>query len=287
MKYAFMKDNKHTYSIQAMSRAFGVSPSGFHAWLKRPQSKRDNDNQKLDQKIKVIFDTHKERYGSPRITSELKDQGETCGENRVANRMKTLELKAVAARKYKVTTDSEHSRPVAPNLLEQNFAAEKQNQKWVSDITYLWTDEGWLYLATVMDLFSRSIVGWSMHKRMTKKLICDALLMALWRRGFPKNVIVHSDRGSQYCSGTYQQLLKDNSLRCSMSGRGNCYDNAAMESFFHTLKVEEVHRVRYCTRDQARYRIFEYIESYYNTIRRHSANGNKSPLQHEIMAKAL
>lgn len=241
----------------------------------------------LDEKIQFTFDLHKGRYGSPRITDELRAKGETCGRHRVARRMKALGMKAVAAKKFKVTTDADHGHPSAPNLLAQDFTADQPNQKWASDLTYIWTDEGWLYLTTVMDLFSRSIIGWSMHKRMTKQLICDALTMALWRRGFPQDVVVHSDRGSQYCSGKYQQLLKDNKLKCSMSGRGNCYDNAVMGSFFHTLKVEQVHRERYCTREQARRSVFEYIEAYYNTIRRHSANGNMSPIQYEMMAKAL
>jgi len=191
---------------------------------------------------------------------------------------------AIQAKKFKVTTDSNHSKPVAPDLLEQDFTATAPNQKWVSDISYIWTDEGWLYLAVVMDLYSRAIVGWSMNRRMTQQLVCDALTMALFRRHFPKGTIIHSDRGSQYCSKRYQRLIKNNGLRCSMGRKANCYDNAAMESFFHTLKVELVHRERYDTRRMATSRIFEYIETYYNRQRKHSAIGYKIPIQFEQAA---
>ncbi|MGY8795222.1 MAG: IS3 family transposase [Woeseiales bacterium] len=173
---------------------------------------------------------------------------------------------------------------MAPDLIEQDFHAEAANQKWTSDITYVWTDEGWLYLAVVMDLYSRAIVGWSMNRRMTQKLVCNALTMALFRRHFPKGTIIHSDRGSQYCSKRYQRLIKNNGLRCSMGRRTNCYDNAAMESFFHTLKVELVHRERYATRRMATSRIFEYIETYYNRQRKNSAIGYKIPAQFEKAA---
>jgi transposase InsO family protein len=195
--------------------------------------------------------------------------------------MRALGLKAIQAKKFKVTTDSNHSKPVAPDLIEQDFHAEAPNEKWVSDISYVWTDEGWLYLAVVMDLYSRAIVGWSMRRRMTQQLVCDALAMALFRRHFPKGTIIHSDRGSQYCSKRYQRLIRNNGLRCSMGRRANCYDNAAMESFFHTLKVELVHRERYVTRRIAKHRIFEYIETYYNRQRKHSAIGHRIPMEFE------
>ena len=172
----------------------------------------------------------------------------------------------------------------AEDLIEQDFAASEPNEKWVSDITYVWTDEGWLYLATVMDLYSRAIVGWSMNRRMTQQLAIDALTMALFRRGFPRETIIHSDRGSQYCSAAYQRLINHNGLRCSMGRRANCYDNAAMESFFHTLKVELIHRERYRNRAAARRAIFEYIESYYNRQRKHSAIGNRIPMLMEDAA---
>ncbi len=198
--------------------------------------------------------------------------------------MRTQGLKASQAKKFKVTTDSNHSKPVAPDLIEQDFSATAPNQKWASDISYIWTDEGWLYLAVVMDLYSRAIVGWSMNRRMTQQLVCDALTMALFRRHFPKGTIIHSDRGSQYCSKRYQRLINNNGLRCSMGRRATCYDNAAMESFFHTLKVELVHRERYPTRRMAKSSIFEYIETYYNRQRKHSAIGHRIPMLFEKTA---
>lgn len=201
--------------------------------------------------------------------------------------MRTLDLKALQVRKYKETTNSKHSGAIAENLLQQDFTAQKPNQAWVSDITYLWTNAGWYYLATVMALYSRFSVGWAMDKTMTCQLVCDALSMAQWRRGFPKNVIVHSDRGRQYGSRQYQGLLQDYPLICSMSGKGNCYDNAAMESFYHTLKVEEIYCNPYRSREETRLQVFEYIESYYNTIRLHSTNGYLSPRQFEEFHNSL
>jgi len=214
----------------------------------------------------------------------LHDEGIECSENRVARRMRRLGLKAIQAKRFKVTTDSNHSKPIAPDLLEQDFCAAGPNQKWTSDISYVWTDEGWLYLAVVMDLYSRAIVGWSMNRRMTQQLVCDALVMALFRRGFPRGTIIHSDRGSQYCSKRYQRLINHNGLRCSMGRKANCYDNAVTESFFHTLKVELVHRERYTTRHIAKTRIFEYIETYYNRQRKHSAIDNRIPMIFEKAA---
>ena len=198
--------------------------------------------------------------------------------------MRILGLKGIQAKKFNVTTDSNHSKPVAADLIAQDFSATAPNQKWTSDITYIWTDQGWLYLAVVMDLYSRAIVGWSMDRRMTQQLVCDALTMALFRRGFPKGTIIHSDRGSQYCSRRYQRLISNNDLRCSMGRRANCYDNAVTESFFHSLKVELVHRERYRTRRMAQGNIFEYIETYYNRQRKHSAIGYRIPMLFEQAA---
>ena len=247
-------------------------------------SRRAKSKQGLDKQIGRIFDLHRQRYGAPRITEVLHDEGIVCSENRVARRMRVLGLKAVQAKKLKVTTDSNHSMPVAPDLIEQDFSAAAPNQKWTSDITYIWTDEGWMYLAVVMDLYSRAIVGWSMNRRMTQQLVCDALVMALFRRHFPRGAIIHSDRGSQYCSKRYQRLIKNNALRCSMGRKATCYDNAAMESFFHTLKVELVHRERYETRRMAKSSIFEYIETYYNRQRKYSAIGHRIPMLFEQAA---
>lgn len=200
--------------------------------------------------------------------------------------MKRQNLRAKAAKKFKATTNSKHNLPVAPNLLQQDFSATAPNQKWVGDITYLWTDEGWLYLAVVIDLYSRLVVGWAMSERMTADLVCQALHTALWRRRMPKGVIVHSDRGSQYCSAQYQQLLTKHALVCSMSAKGNCYDNACAESFFHTMKVETIHGERFQTREVMRQTVFEYIEVDYNRNRRHSANGSISPMAFEAKKAA-
>lgn len=284
MRYRFIDTHKKAWPVKLMCGVLAVSRSGYYDWSRRGLSNRARSNEALDRRIRALFACHKQRYGSPRLTSDLHDEGFRCSENRVARRMHAMGLKAIQARKFKVTTDSSHSKPVAPDLLKQDFLAAAANEKWTSDITYVWTDEGWLYLAVVMDLYSRAIIGWSMNRRMTQQLVCDALTMALFRRQFPKGTIIHSDRGSQYCSTRYQQLIRANRLRCSMGRKANCYDNAAMESFFHTLKVELVHRERYPTRQVARSRIFEYIETYYNRQRKHSAIGHHIPMQFEKAA---
>ena len=281
MRYQFIDANKKAWPIRLMCKVLNVSSSGFYEWCKRLASAQADSNKKLDREIREVYDEHKQRYGVPRVTEELKERGFKCSENRVARRMQRLGLKGIQAKKFKRTTDSNHDKPVAPDLIEQDFTALVPNQKWVSDLTYVWTDEGWLYLAVIMDLYSRAIIGWSMGKRMTQQLMCDALTMALFRRGFPKGAIIHSDRGSQYCSKAYQRLIKVNGLRCSMGRRATCYDNAAMESFFHTLKVELVHRERYLTRQSAKGAIFEYIEIYYNRKRKHSAIGYRIPMLFE------
>ena len=260
-----------------MCRVLTVSRSGYYAWRSRPPSDRAQANVQLAVDVHRIFDEHKGRAGAPRITNQLRMEGKRVGKNRVASVMQDEQLRAKAARKYKATTNSNHKLPVAPNLLEQDFTASAPNQKWVSDITYIATDEGWLYLAVVLDLYSRLMVGWSMAERMTTELVSDALTMALWRRKMPKGVIVHSDRGSQYCSAAYQRLLRNNRLVCSMSKKGDCYDNAAMESWNHSLKVEAIHGERFATREMAKAQVFEYIEVYYNRKRLHSTIGYLSP----------
>lgn len=269
--------------MTAQCRAFKVSRAGYYDWCSGKIFRRERKNQKLDCKIIKIFNTHQKRYGAPRITDELKDDGLIVNHKKVEKRMKILGLKAKQAKKFKATTDSNHNLPVAKNLLKQDFSATAPNQKWAGDITYVWTQSGWLYLAVIIDLFSRQVIGWSMSKRINKELVCDALLMALWRRGFPKDVIVHTDRGSQYCSNKYQKLLKDNRLICSMSGKGCCYDNAVSESFFHTLKVECLNDYYFTNRDDAKKIIFEYIEIYYNQKRKHSTIGYKTPVQFELL----
>lgn len=282
MRYVFIDRHQKAWPVTLMCSVLEVSASGYYAWRRRGPSPRSISNHVLDHHIGKIYWQHKGRYGAPRIWEELQARDIPCSENRVVRRLQGLGLKAVQAQKFKATTDSDHGKPVAPNILQQDFTACRPNEKWVSDITYVRTGGGWLYLAVVMDLYSRAIIGWSLQQRMTQQLVCDALMMALFRRGFPKGVIVHSDRGSQYCCRRYQKLLAQNKLVCSMSRKGCCYDNAAMESFFHSLKVELIYRESYLTREHARQPIFEYIEVYYNRLRRHSAIGYQIPLQYEI-----
>jgi len=273
-----MEQHQHQFSVPLMARVLGVSRSGFYDWRGRDDNgPRRQARKLLDERVRKVFEAHRGRYGAPRITAELLEDGHGYDEKTVARSLRRQSLRARGARKFKATTNSKHNLPVAPNLLEQDFTASGPNRKWVQDITYLATDEGWLYLAVVVDLYSRQVVGWAMSERMKAKLVCDALQMALWRRALPSGVIVHSDRGSQYCSKAYQRLIRRHGLLCSMSKRGDCYDNACAESFFHTLKVELTHGVRYQARSTLRREVFEYIEIYYNRLRRHSALGLISP----------
>lgn len=283
MKYAVIEAHKERYAVQMMCGVLEVSRSGYYDWRDREPSARTQARRRLDDQVRIAFETEKCRAGAPRLTRRLRRQGESAGHNQVAASLRRQGLRARARRKFKATTNSNHSLPVAPNLLEQDFSASHANQKWVCDITYVWTEAGWLYLATVLDLFSRRIIGWSMAERMTATLTCDALQMALFRRHRPRGVIVHSDRGSQYCSKEYQALLREHQLRCSMSAKGDCYDNAAMESWNHSLKVEAVHGERFVTREQARAALFEYIEVYYNRQRLHSTLGYLSPAEFESL----
>jgi transposase InsO family protein len=281
MKYVAIKENENTFKVKMMCRALLVSRSGYYGWRNHPTSLRTQKNRLLDTEIKKQFELEKGRAGAPRVTKQLKKKGVTCSHNKVAKRMRILGLRAKAAKKFKATTNSKHSLPIAPNLLKQDFNATHPNQKWVSDITYIWTEEGWLYLAVIVDLYSRMVVGWSMSERMTSTLVCDALKMALFRRGMPRGVILHSDRGSQYCSHEYQKIIKEQHLICSMSKKGDCYDNAAMESWNHSLKVEAIHGERFLTRDSAKNYVFEYIEVYYNRYRLHSKIGYLTPAEFE------
>lgn len=264
-----------------------IERSGYYAWLKRKPGKRAISNDELDKKIMNIFKKHHSRYGAQRISDELREKGEICSKNRVARRMNHLGLRAKARKKFKITTDSKHNLPVAPNLLNRDFTAHAPNKKWCGDISYVWTAEGWMYLAVVIDLYSRAVIGWSIQPTMSRQLVCDALMMALWRRGFPRGVLFHSDRGSQYCSGDYQTMLQSFGFICSMSRKGNCWDNAVAESFFHSIKTELIYTERYATRGIAKQSIFQYIEVYYNRIRRHSAIGSKAPTMFENQYKKV
>ena len=268
-----------------MCFVFSIARSGYYVWLKDQPSKQKLENTVLDEKVKTIFTQHRGRYGYLRITQELREQGEIFGKNRVARRMRYLGLQAQAKKKFRVTTDSNHKLLVAENLLNRDFSTTGPNQKWVTDISYVWTNKGWLYLAVVIDLYSRAVIGWSLQPHMKRMLVCDALTMALWRRGFPRGVLCHSDRGSQYCSHDYQEMLKRYGFICSMSRKGNCWDNAVAESFFHTLKTELIYTEKYATREVAKQNIFYYIEAYYNRLRRHSSIGSVSPLCFENQSK--
>lgn len=268
-----------------MCQVFKVSRSGFYAWLERPKSCREIRNRELLKKILEIFKKSRETYGSPRITRQLKKQGVTCNKNRVARIMRNNHIVAKTKTKFKATTNSKHNYPVAENLLNQNFSADRPGQVWVADITYIATDEGWLYLAAIEDLFGRTIVGWAMDSTMTKELVLRALRQARNRYQPPAGLIHHSDRGSQYASYDYQRALKSYHMVASMSRKGNCYDNACMESFFGTLKRELIGNYRFKTRAEARLAIFEYIEIFYNRIRLHSALGYMSPLEYRQALK--
>ena len=239
----------------------------------------------LKQKIRRIHDKSRKTYGSPRIHQKLLQEGCLIGKKRVERLMQEMGLRAVARRKYRVTTDSAHTKTVAKNHLNRQFTPERPNQYWVADITYIATKEGWLYLSTIMDLYSRKIIGWSLRERLTKELVIAALHMALKQRKLSIDLLLHSDRGSQYASELYQKLLKRNGIVCSMSRKGNCWDNAVMESFYHTLKVELIYQKTYETRGQARRDIFEYIEIFYNRERLHSTLGYCSPEEYEKIIK--
>jgi len=266
-----------------MCEVLDVSTSGFYDWLLRPESERAKRHRQLVMKIKSIHANNREVYGSPRIHSELKDKGVVVGENTVAMLMRRHKIQSKVHKRFVVTTNSRHGFAPAENILNRHFHAPKPNLKWVSDVTFIPTREGWLFLATVMDLFSRKIVGWSMGNKNTTELISQALQMALEQRGEVNGVVLHSDRGVQYASKQYQQLLREHGIVCSMSRTGECWDNAVMESFYHSLKTECVVFEDYKTRSQARSSLFDYIELFYNRQRRHSTLAYKSPETYESM----
>ncbi len=271
------------FSISMMARVLLVSRSGYYSWLNSREviSWRMQQRVAIDVLVKAAFVAGKGRYGAERIFHDLAEQDNPLDIKTINKSLKRQGLIAKAAKLFKVTTDSNHALPVAPNLLERNFSAHRPNEKWVTDITYIQTTEGWLYLAVMMDSYSRKIVGWSMGKNIDAQLVCDALMMALWRRKFPQGVIVHSDRGSQYASHAFRGLLNKYSLTQSMSRKGDCWDNACAESFFHSLKVELIHGEPLQNGKQTRESIFEYIEVDYNRYRRHSAIGFISPERFE------
>ena len=269
------------YGVKEMCRVFGVSRSRYYAQLIPGGSKRQREDQRLLVSIKASFDGSERTYGAGRICRELREQGILVGKNRVWRLMKQHGLRVKTMRRFKVTTNSDHKRPVAPNLVRRNFTATAPDRLWTGDITYIWTAEGWLYLAVILDVFSRRIVGWSMKRRMTDDLVITALNNAVIRRGPSPGIVFHSDRGSQYCSKRFQSLIQRIGGIQSMSGTGSCYDNAITESFFGTLKRELVHHCSFESRSEAQSQIFRYIECFYNRRRRHSSIGYQAPEEYE------
>ena len=280
MRYAFIQDNQRIWPIRRLCSTLDVHHSGYYAWLKQPISKTAKKRQQLSALIKQFWIESGGVYGYRKIHCDLKDIGEGCGINRVHRLMKADGLKSQRGYR-KPRSYAGMPSIVSKNTLDRQFNPTQPNQRWVTDITYIRTHEGWLYLAVVIDLFSRLVVGWSIKSRITTGLVLDALLMALWRRKPQNKVLIHSDQGSQYTSHEWQAFLKQHNLECSMSRRGNCHDNAVAESFFQLLKRERIKKKIYVSRSEARADIFEYIEMFYNSKRRHSSNGQRSPLDYE------
>jgi transposase InsO family protein len=283
VKFAFIHAEKAQWPIVVMCRVLEVSRSGYHAWTRRPPSKRATEDAELAADIATVHDESGKRYGSPRVQRELRARGRRVGKNRIARLMRKHGLFGKRRRRFRVTTNSNHAQPIAPNLLERDFTADAPDKVWVTDITYIKTGEGWLYLASILDLYSRRVVGWSMSERQTTTLATDALSMALRARRPAAGLVHHSDRGCQYASDEYQRGLAAAGLVCSMSRKGDCWDNAVAESFFATLKTELVHDARWKTRDEARAAVFHYIEVFYNRRRLHSTIGYVSPVDFELM----
>lgn len=281
MRFAFIEVEKANFPVMQLCTTLGVSRSGYYAWRLRPLAARQREDEEVGEKVAAIFGAKRGCYGSPRIHRELRAEGCAVGRKRVARLMVQHGLKARHKRRFRTTTDSRHGLPVAENILDRSFTVDKPNAAWVTDITYIWTQEGWLYLAVILDLFSRRAVGWSMSERMTRQLALDALTMGLSLRQPHRDLLHHSDRGSQYASHDYRELMSAHGIVCSMSRKGNCWDNAVAESFFATLKTELVYKSNWATRLQARAAIFEYIEVFYNRSRLHSSLGYVTPAAFE------
>jgi putative transposase len=281
VKYKFMKDNQNIYHVNSMSEVLKISRSGYYAWLSRPMSTREKRNRYLSERIRSIYEQRKHVYGCLRITAELREEGFSCSKNRVARLMRKQGITARTKRRFRVTTNSKHKKPIAENLVEMQFNPEKKNSLWTTDITYIRTREGWLYLSVVLDLWSRSVISWRAESFMDENLVIKPLEKAIRDRQPGSELILHSDRGSQYASQRLRQVLRENNITQSMSSKGNCYDNAPTESFFSTLKRELVYRQSFKTREEAEKSLFEYIEIFYNRQRRHSTLGYLSPMQFE------
>lgn len=281
MRCRFIEGHRQEFPTRLMCRVLGVSTGGYYGWRHRPACARRGRGEALVAEIKSIHQEVKARHGSPRIHAELVARGHSCCVNTVAKLMSRVGVAAKTRRKFRCTTDSNHDYPVAENVVDRQFEPEAPNRVWTADITYIPTREGWLYLAAVEDLYSRQVVGWAMGERIDSRLVVDALEMAVSRRLPGEGLVAHSDRGSQYASEHYRRLLSGHGITCSMSRRANCWDNAPMESFFASLKKELVHDEDYATREEARSSLFEYIEVFYNRVRRHSSLGYRSPVEYE------
>lgn len=281
MKFIFMNQYRSEFRIQKMADVLGVTRSAYYAWMKRGKSRRSKENDRLINRIRALHTRSHEIYGSRRITAALRSEGQSCGKNRVARLMQKESIVSRMRRKFLITTHSKHSFPKAANLVRQNFHTEKPDRLWVSDITYIWTKEGWLYLAVILDVFSRYVVGWSLSNRLHHSIVLQAFRNAERKRSVQPGLIFHSDQGVQYACEDFKEQMRVHQINQSMSGSGNCYDNALAESFFHSLKTEWVYFEKYETKEQASLSIFEYIESFYNRNRLHSQLGYVSPEKYE------
>ena len=281
MRYRAIQEHDRRVPVRLMCRALAVSPAGYYAWAGRPESDRSVRNRALLSAIRVVHRESRETYGSPSIWDALVKRGHGVGEHRIARLMRVEGIRAKTVKQWRATTPSNHRVPVAENTLARQFTVEQPNRVWAGDITYVWTTEGWLYLAVVLDRYSRTVIGWALEARLTGELTQQALTMAIRRRTPSAGLLHHSDRGSQYAATAYQQLLTTHGIAGSMSRRGNCWDNACVESFFGTLKRELIYPRQYRTRDEATQDIFEYIEVFYNRRRRHSTLGYDSPAEFE------
>jgi transposase InsO family protein len=287
MKYRFIQDHKHQYRLFKLCRVLRIARTSYHRWLHRIPGKREQENQMLLDEIKTVHEKSRKTYGSPRITDKLREKGYTCSRPRVARLMRKHNIRAKTKRKFKVTTQSNHKYPISPDLVNQNFSATAPNKLWTSDITYIRTRQGWLYLTVILDVFNRQIVGWSMSNGLkANETTLPALRDAYSRKRPEPGLIFHSDRGVQYACHDFRRLLKKYKMTQSMSGKGNCYDNAITESFIKTLKTELIYFENYQTRKQAKSSIFEYIEIFYNKERKHSSLGNKTPDEYLKLNKA-
>jgi putative transposase len=284
MKFRLIDAVKKDFPVTRLCQVLDVSQSGYFAWRSRPASGRQREDLVLLAHIRSAFARSNGTCGSPRVTRELQEEGLTVGRRRTVRLMREIGLKARQKQRFKRTTDSHHGFPIAPNLIDQDFSAERPNQKWAADISYVWTSEGWLYLAVILDLFARRVVGWAVSDRLDKELVLEALRKALAIRQPGAGLTHHADRGSQYCSTAYQAELRKHEIQISMSGKGNCFDNAVVETFFKTLKSELVWRTVFQTRAEAREAIGRYIDGFYNPVRRHSTLGYVSPVQFERLA---